>query len=280
MGNACRKASKPPKKPSDPANPNDLAQPPTLRNPVVDSVRDQTNREHISLLGEKDPLKIFDKITSPQLTEVLQAKTFDIENYLVKIKELDIDVIMAIVKRIEGSDLTHDKFKRLEPHYKSLKENFVEYQSKYLSLQPKDSKDMAMQFLRIFIESYHTIMIHDGDPDNEKKTYYKSWANQKTEDYTSDNEYLFHQFNQIDHEMRKFFGGASKSIPDERNIEMFRNITHIFIQEIFEFSIKKVKEESFVESWGVDHLGNFGRESDHKAMKCFDYKFEIHMMSH
>ena len=280
MGNTCRKSTKKPKKPSEPSNPNDLAQPPTLRNPVVDPIRDQTNREHISLQGEKDPIKIFDKITSPQLTEVLQTKTFDLENYLSKIMELDIDVIIGIVKKIESSDLTHDKFKKLEPHYKSLKENFIEYQSKYLSLQPKDSKDMAMHFLRLFVEGYHTIMIHEGGPENDKKIYYKFWANPKTEDYATDNEYLFDQFYQIDHEMRKFFGGPSKSIPEERNIEMFRNITHIFIQEIFEFSIKKVKEESFVESWGVDHLGNFGRESDHKAMKCFDYKFEIHMMNH
>jgi len=169
--------------------------------------------------------------------------------------------------------------KKIEKEFKSLKDNFSEYQSKHLSLQPKETKDFAMKFLRLFVETYHVIKIHENIQEKEDKPFYRSWNTEKTGDYQTDLEYLAAKYVEIDNEMRKFFGGNLKNEKNEekeRNIEIYKNVTNVFIQEIFEFTIKKTKEESFVE----DPFEKFGKESDHKAMKCFDYKFEIHMMSH
>lgn len=244
-------------------------------------MKDETKRINISLNLENDPQMIFLKLSSNDLTEVLTNDiSFNLDNYLSKLNDLDIDLLVSVIKMMDGLDLLKEmpkeNSKQLEISYLKAKECFVEFKLKYLSLQPKDSRNFAMKFLKIYIESYHLLKIHQKE--HEEKNFYK-FLNANSKEYSNDFEYIKDKFSEIESETIGHFKGVPKAII-ERNVDKYRNVTQIFITEIFDFAIHKISEENFVESWSLDNGEKFGKESDHKALKCFDYKFEIHMMTH
>ena len=283
MGNKCHKTSKVKKNLKKPNDSNILAQPPSLKNSgIPDNKKNNENlKDSINLTSERDPQKIFTILISSNLTDTLKTDTnFNTTNYLSKLNELDIDIIVSVIKKFSNSDISNEmkseKIKKLSKEFKDFKENVNEYQSKYLSLQPKDSKDFAMKIIKLYMESYHLFKIHQNN-ENDEKSHYKTWNNSHIISFENDYEYLKEQYNEIENEIQKYFKGIIKS---QINLEIYQNVTNVFINEIFSYALTKFNEENFVESWGFDHQGKFGKEWDHKALKCFDYKFEIHMMNH
>ncbi len=293
MGNNCHKSSK---KQKNLNPPSDLSQPPLLKSDKR-TKQDATVAE-ITIEFEKDPVKIFQKFVSTNLTDFLSKGTLKLNQYLTHLKDLDIDIIVAIIKKfdildiipinphqspsISISDMKNENLRKIEEDYEKFKENSKEYQSKYLALPPKESIEIAIKLIQLYIETYHfskflenqnEISLQNPTEIHKKENQYKFFENQTQSDY----EYLKVKFSELDREIAWNFKGNGKN--QEKNHD-FHHVVDLFINEVFVSALKKYDEENFVESWGFDHGEKFGVESDHAAFKCFDYKFEIRMMNH
>lgn len=283
MGNHCQKVKHKKNEKNNIKNEtNPLAHPPSLKNAAqTNNLISETNREQINIGSEKDPQLIFAKLSSMELTESLKNGHLNLENYVSKLKELDIDILVTILKKMNALNLQNqinDRiFSKIKPEFSKITVFFGEYQSKYLSLNPKESKDFALKFLKIYIETFHLMRLYEDC--KEDKKFHEKWNELKKQKELSDCEYLLLIFSELEKEASKYFKIGHIPVP-ERNLEQFNQITKNFINEVFDFAISKFNEENFVESWNHNHNEKFGKESDHKARKCFDYQFEIHMLSH
>lgn len=283
MGNHCQKVKHKKNEKNNIKNEtNLLSQPPALKNGVQNNnLNSDTNREQINIGSDKDPQSLFSKLISIELTESLKNGHLNFESYISKLKELDIDILVTILKKIQAlglqNQINDQMFSKIRPEFSKIMVFLGEYQSKYLSLNPRESKDLALKFLSISLETFHLMRLYEDC--KEDKKFHEKWNNSKKQKEMSDCEYLLGIFSELEKDASKYFKIGHIPVP-ERNLQQFNQITKNFINEVFECAISKFNEENFVESWNLNHNEKFGKESDHKARKCFDYQFEIHMLSH
>lgn len=280
MGNHCHKPKNKKKDKNKGNEENTNLEPPLIKEGNKDPVS-ETNRSNL-VLGTENSHELFTKLISPDVTEGMKSSN-TAEKLLNKAKDADIDILVSVLKKMSDLHL-EDQMKteilsKIRSEYLNKATLFSEYQSKYLSLNPKDSKELGMNFLSAEVYTYHLLKLYGNS--NEEKKYHNKWDEVKNQ---TDMEYLQKLYSNINDNIKKHFK-ISININNthkepEKNLDIFKNITKNFIDEVFSLALEKYNEENFVESWNMNHNEKFGKESDHKAQKCFDYQFKIHMLSH